>query len=169
MATDHSKILAYIALCDDAEKLKSLLENARERNETTVADAAFRRLISVLPTEEPGTLEHDFWQTIHAFEHILTDEREKTTRLSRTRQKVARVGVEQTLKDWALGTAETDGFKMLIERGLPELTGEAIVLRHSGRFETEPEVVVAARQRLLNAGVNISTLIDRTPPATPSR
>ncbi|WP_292963566.1 hypothetical protein [Nitrobacter sp.] len=76
----------------------------------------------------------------------MSDEREKTTRLARTRQKVARVGEIQTLKDWALSEKSTDGFAMLLERNMPELTGEAIVLRHPQHFA--PEVVAAARNRL---------------------
>jgi hypothetical protein len=86
----------------------------------------------------------------------LTEERGKTTRLARTRQKVARVGVLKTLEDWALKSDETDGFKMLLERKMPEFTGEAIVLRHSGRFS--PQVVIAARQRLETAGVDVAAL-----------
>lgn len=153
---DHSKMLAFVAQCDDVEKLKSLIKNARDRGEAALADGAFRKLISLVPAERPGTVEHDFWQTVHAFEYLLTEEREKTTRLSRTRQKVARVGVVQTLKDWALSDKETDGFRMLLDRGMPELTGEAIVLRHANSFE--PQVLTAARQRLSRAGVDVGTL-----------
>ncbi len=153
---DHSKILAFVAQCEDVEKLNALIKNARDRAESIVADAAFRKLISLVPSEQPGTVEHDFWQTIHAFEYALTEERGKTTRLSRTRQKVDRVGVVQTLRDWALSNKETDGFKMLLDREMPELTGEAIVLRHPGRFD--PQVQAAARQRLAHAGVDVSTL-----------
>lgn len=154
--TDLSKMLAFVANCDDVEKLKSLIKNARGHSEPTLVDAAFRRLISLVPSERPGTVEYDFWQTVHAFEYLLTEEREKTTRLARTRQKVARVGVVQTLRDWALSDKETDGFRMLLDRGMPELTGEAIVLRHPKSFE--PHVLVAARQRLSRAGVDVSTL-----------
>ena len=153
---DHSKMLAYIAQCGDAGSLKSLLKNARDHGESALADAAFRKLISLVPSERPGTVEHDFWQTIHAFEYILTNERKRTTRLGRTRPKVERVGVVQTLTDWALSDKETDGFRMLLDRGMPELTGEAIVLRHPESFE--PKVLDAARQRLLDAGVDVSSL-----------
>jgi len=93
---DHSKILKYIATCDDREKLKLLLRRAREQGAKEVEDAAFRKLISIIPEAQPGTLEHDFWTTIHAFEHALTEERGRTTLLSRTRQKVARVGLWTT-------------------------------------------------------------------------
>jgi hypothetical protein len=109
-----------------------------------------------VPSEQPGTVEHDFWQTIQAFEFILSDERGKTTRLSRTRQKVSRVGVVQTLKDWALDQKQTQGFDMLIERGMPELTGEAVILRHLDKFEAD--VRAAARGRLVRAGVDVNGL-----------
>lgn len=153
---DYSKMLALVAVCDDAGKLKQWITNARKENQKELEDAAFRRLIAILPKELPGTVEHDFWRTVHAFEHVLSEERGKTTRLARTRQKVARVGEIATLKDWALSTKSTDGFDMLIERGMPELAGEAIVLRHSGRFEAA--VVEAARKRLEEAGIDLDKL-----------
>jgi hypothetical protein len=154
--SDHAKILASIAGSTDADQLRRFRENAQRMGVTAVADAAFRRLIEVLPDQAPGSIEHDFWMTIHAFEEVLRDERGKTVRLSRTRQKIGRVGVKQTLIDFATSKAPTDGFNMLIERGLPELTGEALVLKHSESFD--PEVQSAARQRLEDAGVDITKL-----------
>ncbi|MGR9398101.1 hypothetical protein ACU8OL_34815 (plasmid) [Rhizobium leguminosarum] len=154
--SDVAKILGLIENCNDPERLRSWITNAREKGEQQVADAAFRKLVSVLPKEKPGTVEFDFWQTIHAFEHVLSEERGKTTRLARTRQKVARVGEIQTLQDWAMSAKSTDGFTMLLERNMPELTGEAIVLRHARRFSAE--VVAAARRRLEAAGIEIAAL-----------
>lgn len=153
---DYAKIMAMIAACDDPAKLRQWIANAQREKQKDVEDAAFRRLIAILPKEKPGTVEHDFWCTIHAFEHVLTEERGKTTRLARTRQKVARIGEIETLKDWALSAKRTDGFTMLIDRGMPELTGEAIVLRHAECFDGA--VVEAARQRLEEAGVDIEAL-----------
>lgn len=158
---DYANILLRISECDDPEKLRTWIKNARNKQETGIAEAAFRRLISLVPSEQPGTVEHDFWQTVNAFEYTLSEERGKTTRLSRTRQKVSRVGVIETLKDWALSDKKTDGFKMLLERGMPELTGEAIVLRHPGKFDVN--VQRAARERLVEAGVDVSSLPILTP------
>lgn len=160
---DYSKILEFIGRCDDAGQLKALLKNAQQKGASAVTEAAFRKLIAIVPSERPGTVEHDFWQTVHAFEYSLSEERGKTTRLSRTRQKVGRAGVIQTLKDWALSNNETDGFKMLIDRGMPELTGEAIVLRHPEHFT--PDELLAARKRLSDAGVDV----DRLPGGTSER
>ncbi len=149
-------MLAFVSGCDDPGKLKTLIENARKHGALEVEAAAFRKLISLVPAETPGTVEYDFWRIIQAFEFVLSDERGRTTRLGRTRQKVARVGVAQTLRDWALDDGETDGFKMLLDRGMPELTGEAVVLRHADQFE--PDVVSAARGRLERAGVDTAKL-----------
>jgi hypothetical protein len=152
----NSKILDAIAHCHDAEALRTWIKNAQKKEDVQVSDAAFRRLIAILPQERPGSIEHDFWKTIHAFEHILTEERGKTTRLARTRQKVTRVGVLQTLSDWALSKQTTNGFDMLLDRAMPELTGEAIVLRHSSLFAAD--IVAAASRRLEESGVEISKL-----------
>lgn len=148
----HDKITAFIAKCEDPAQLRTMITNAKARGEDEVALAAFRRLLLVSPSEAPGTVEHDMWQTIFAFEHLLKEERGKTTLLARTRQKINRVGVIETLKDWASAKQETEGFRMLLERGLPELTGEAIVLRHPQLF---PRAAVdAARARLVAAAVS---------------
>jgi hypothetical protein len=153
---DNSKMLAFVATCTEPDKLKSLIRNAQERGATDIEDAAFRRLVSILPSEQPGTVAYDLWRTIYAFEHILSQERNRTTLLSRTRQKITRVGETQTLVDWALDQGETKGFTMLLERRMPELTGEAIVLRHADDFE--PHVVNAARARLVAHGVDVAAL-----------
>ena len=147
--SEHSKLLDTISRKTDPDELRLLMARAKEKGIKEVHEAAFRRLVEVLPAAAPGTIEHDFWKSITAFEEILTAERGRTTRLGRTRQKVQRVGVAQTLSDWATGGA-SQGFDMLIDLGLPELTGEAVVLRHSDQFE-QP-VVAAARERLHGAG-----------------
>jgi hypothetical protein len=150
------KLLNFICSCDDPEKLRNMIKNARKNGAQDLEQAAFKRLIAIVPAEKPGTVQHDLWQTIVAFEEILTGERDKTTRLTRTRQKIARVGEIQTLIDWALGDKSAEGYKMLMERGLPELTGEAIVLRHPTSFE--PHVLDAARRRLESDGVDLNKL-----------
>jgi hypothetical protein len=150
------KILAFIERCENPEDLESLIRNATKLGNAVVAEAAFRRRISLVPDQNPGTVEHDFWQTVQAFEYSLTQERGKNTKLSRTRRKVAEVGVVQTLRDWTAGPQEAAGFKSLLGRGMPEFTGEAITLRHPEHFE--PKTLEAARQRLTVAGVDLERL-----------
>jgi tellurite resistance protein len=140
----------------DAEQLKRLMERAQEMGVPEVYKAAFAKRLSLLPGDAPGTVAHDLWKSIYALEQIRSEEAGKTVRLSRTRQKLQRVGVMKLLEDFATHKTSTDGFDMLIERSLPELTGEAIVLRHRQHFSED--VVRAARARLERVGVDISKL-----------
>jgi len=102
---DDSKKIRFVNECSDEKQLSMFITNAKAAGAKELESVAFRKLLSLVPAEKPGTVEHDFWQTICAFEHILSEERGKTTRLSRTRQKVGRVGVVKTRQDWALGAA----------------------------------------------------------------
>ena len=97
--------------------------------------------------DEP--LERDFYDVLNAYEELLTEKNGRTTKASRTRQKLKNKGVEQCLIDWALGPP-TEGFKLLIEKGLAELTAEYLVVKHKGRFPSE--VLEAAKKRLLDFG-----------------
>lgn len=148
------RALKMIANCVDAKSLRQIAANARRQGMSEVARAADLRLYEVLPSEKPGTLEHDVWRSIHALEDTLTNERGTTTRLGRTRPKIARVGELDTIKDLIMRKDPSEGFFMLIERKMPELTFEAVALRHPDRFEIA--VLDAAEQRLRSAGVGQS-------------
>ena len=142
-----ARALRTIEGCADPKSLRQIATNARARGEDTVARAADLRLYAILPSEAPGTLEYDVWQSIHALEGTLTTERAKTTRLGRTRQKIARVGELQTIRDLILGPTPSEGFFMLIEREMSELTFEAVALRHADRFDEAVLEAAAARLR----------------------
>jgi hypothetical protein len=150
------RALEFIRTCGDPNKLRQLATNARREGEESVRRAAQLRLYEVLPSEKQGTLEYDVWQSIFALEGELTEERGKTTRLSRTRQKITRDGEEKTVADLVLGKI-SDGFRMLVARGLPRLTFEAVALRHAERFREE--VLAAARQRLTDNGYDPRSLV----------
>ena len=153
---NNRKIMAFIEQSVDPDRLASLVRNARAQGATVVADAAFRKLVSIVPTAEPGTVERDFWQAVQATEFTLTEERGKATRMSRTRLKAGKQGVLPTLAEWALKGHDSNGLKILVERQMPEFTGEAAALRHSDKFEAD--VVEAARARLAAAGVDVAAL-----------
>src|SRR4051794_31092979 len=113
---DHSAILTFIATCTDEAKLKQQVKNAKRKGATDVNNAALRRLATVLSFGLGDELTQDLWRTIYILEQILTTERGKTQLLHRTRQKLKRSSVKDTLAGWAR-RKETDGFKMLMERG----------------------------------------------------
>jgi len=152
----RQKILAAIARCDSVRELRNYIANARRQGDLEIEQAAIRRLISLVPSEQPGSVEYDFWRTINAFEYALTNERGKTTRLNRTRQKAAKVGVVETLRDWALAKGSGEGFDMLLAMNMAEYTGEAIVLRHPDKFDAA--TIESAKRRLREAGVDVESL-----------
>jgi hypothetical protein len=146
------RALKFIAVCSDAGKLKQMAENAKAHGAADVEQAALLKLYAVMPAAEPGTLEHDVWQSVYALEGALKAERGKTTLLSRTRQKLKRDGELVTVADLVTGKASA-GFQMLLDRRMPELTFEAVALRHPQRFT--PDILAAATKRLADAGVNL--------------
>ena len=144
--------LARIETIDEPERLRNLIANARRQGSSVVQRAAFARLCHVQADASPGTVEHDVWQSIHALEEMLREERGKTIRLSRTRQKIARDGEAKTVADLTLKPDPAQGFKDLIDLGHPELSFEAVVLRHPKDFEDD--VIEAARARFIALGVD---------------
>lgn len=146
---DYARVIAIIETSEDPDQLRQFMENAKRMEAPNVYEAAFRRLVEILPNEAPEPIAQDFWRSIHALEQRLREERGKTVRLTRTRQKLDRVGAMKTLADLALSATPSEGFEMLIQRDMSDLTAEAVILRHEAEFEAE--VVTAARERLETA------------------
>lgn len=152
--TDHSKLIDIISLCTDSAKLRNWISNAERNGAEDVAEAARRRLIeleaslNVDSSNEPLAL--DFWKSIIALEFVLSGERGKTIRLSRTRQKISRVGVQKTLSDLALQPTPSEGYFLLRDRDMLDLSAEAVILRFPNHFEEN--VLQAARARLETNG-----------------
>ena len=151
-----NQALARIANCTDPDSLRTMAKNALRLGEHKVRRAAQLRLYAILPSAKPGTLEHSVWQSIHALEGTLENERGKTTRLARTRQKIDRDGEHKTVTDLVLGKV-SDGFNMLVERGMPKLTFEAVALLHAQEFDDT--TLAAAEKRLIDAGYDLSTVL----------
>ncbi|MBO9518476.1 MAG: hypothetical protein J7493_10440 [Porphyrobacter sp.] len=146
-ASAEQRALNLVDRCIEPAKLKQIAQNARNAGADDVERAALLKLYSVMPAAKLGTLEHDVWQSVYALEGALKQERGKTTLLARTRQKLQRDGELKTVSDLVLGK-ESAGFQMLIDRNMPELTFEAVALRHALRFDGP--ILNAARARLEN-------------------
>lgn len=155
--------LARVAEMDDPDKLRNLMANAGRMGVGAVEEAAFRRLALVQTTvqteegdAEPGSVEHDFWQTIFAHEQLLREERGRAVRLTKTRTKLTKSGAVKALETFAEATAEMGGFATLTGRGWSDMTGEAVILRHPSDFDEATRD--AATARLEAAGVDPATL-----------
>lgn len=137
-----------IARLNKPEALQVLMRNAKERLRSDpdnqeaerVYWQAFSRLCSLEGMHMKDPLEREFYDVLNAYEQLLTEKNGRTTRASHTRQKLANKGVLQCLVDWASGPP-TEGFKLLVERGLEELTAEHLVVKYAERF---PDAVVEA-------------------------
>lgn len=134
----------------DADLLKNILANARRLGEHEYADRVQRRIWAIRAVGETE-LERRFNEFLAAYESFLTEKNERTTRAMRTIKKVQNRGIKQTLTDWALSVAPTPGFKDLIGRGYWRQTAEYLVVSMPDEFP--PSVVVAARKKLVDAGV----------------
>ncbi|WP_152563456.1 hypothetical protein [Palleronia rufa] len=117
--------------------------------------AVFSHLRAVRPEATPGTVEHDVRLAVHAPKEMVTAERGKTARLSRTRKKIGRDGEARAAADLTLRQTALGGFVMPVERGHPELPFEAVVPRQSKTFDAG--VHIAARDR------PVAGTIDPTP------
>jgi hypothetical protein len=136
----------------DVTKLKTVAESrlvmqrARQRNVPDVYDAVFRRMCQLVGSanDDPSEpLVKDFYETLAAYEQLLTEKNGRTQSAHRMCQKIANKGVYKSLIEWTRGKTETDGFKILVDTGLPEYTGEYLVARYAERFPAD--VVSSAR------------------------
>jgi len=152
LTSNERNALAAVARLEDPVRLREMIKNARRHNSAAVEAAAFERLCFVQPEATPGTVGHDVWQAVHASEQMHLEERGKTVRLTRTRQKIARDGEAKTAADLTLKADPSPGFLYLQEKGQLQLAFEAVVLRHPLTFDED--VRSAARARFESIGVD---------------
>jgi hypothetical protein len=135
----------------DKDKLRNWMANARRLGREDVYREAFRQVCRIEGRDIDDPLESDFATVMRALEEGLTEESGRTKRLNRTRQKLGRVGVRQTLADLALKPKPSIGFMKPIEFNMADMSAEALILKYRDDFEAD--VVAAARRRLEEYGV----------------
>ncbi|WP_292532497.1 hypothetical protein [Methylocystis sp.] len=143
----------------DPTELRNLMDNAKRLNRDDIWRDAFRRLCTLEGMDQSDPRHRDYYETLAAYEQLLTEKNGRTTRANRTRQKLKNKGVVQCLEDWATNSAPTEGFDLLTQKGLAELTGEFLVLKNRDRFS--PAAISAAKARLaphLAQGPNVTPI-----------
>ena len=131
-----------------------MIGRAQKRND--VYAAVFHRLCQLVGSEHDDPddpLMRDFYETMAAYEQLLTEKSGRNIIATRTRQKLENKGVHLSLVEWTRGKIETNGFTLLIDAGMPESTGEYLVTRYAARFR--PDVVQLARERLVIQDVRL--------------
>ena len=137
----------------DKGKLRNWMANAKRLGRDDVYQGALRQLRHFEGRNIDDPLEAEFASVMRALEEALTEESGRTKRLNRTRQKLGRVGVRQTLIDLALKPKPSLGFKKLLEFNMADMSAEALILKY--REEFDEDVVAAADRRLREHGVEI--------------
>lgn len=84
------RMLEFVASCGDAKKLRQLAQNADQKGEVELAKAARLKLYSVLPGEQPGTIEYAVWQSIYALEDVLKSVERRFSSRGHARRSVAK-------------------------------------------------------------------------------
>jgi len=135
----------------DTRLLRALADQARKRGDNEVANRALRQICEIEVEPEFIGLEREFRVVVAAIEEVYARMYGRRVRANRTRNKMVNVGYHKVLEDWAVSNKPTVGFRYLIDSGMHDLTGEAVVVRNPGSFSTE--IVASARQRLADAGV----------------
>jgi hypothetical protein len=133
-----------------------VLDRARAQKRNDVYATVFHRMCQLVGSENDDpddSLVRDFYETLAAYEQLLTEKNGRNTIATRTRQKLENKGVHLSLVEWTRGKIETNGFTLLIDAGMPEYTGEYLVTRYATRFP--PDVVQLARERLLTHDVRL--------------
>jgi hypothetical protein len=121
--------------------------------------AAFRHLVQLEggnvsreTDPERRAAENDFYSGLAAYEELLAMKHGRRQRAGYTRRMLNHKTVFQIVEDWVKVEGATEGFKLLIAMGMPELTGEHFAIKWRKFFG--PDVVERARRVLAANGVN---------------
>jgi len=128
------------------EDLRTLMANARRLGRDDVWRDAFRRLCLLEGADQSDPLHRGFYEMLAAYEHLLSERNGRATRATPTRLKARTKGVVHVLEEWVTSKAPTETYELLVAKGMPELTGEHLVLKHPEQFS--PEAVAAAKARV---------------------
>lgn len=132
---------------------RSYIDNARKHGRADLEWEAFRRLCALEAGDRDDPLVLDFWRVVAAVEELLRAKHGRCVKAQRTRTKAKEKGEIACLTDWAMGTHETEGFKMLVDADLADHTGEYLVVKYANQFPSE--AVAAARARLDQHGIQM--------------
>ena len=129
------------------EQCIQLAKNVIERNPALAQEARRRavelRAISFGSTKE---VELELLKALYAYEEVLTEKNKKTTRASRTWQMIKKYGIISTAERAVNRPIEPNGYKVLVQMGMQDLTFESVIVRHPDSFNEE--VVIRAQERL---------------------
>jgi hypothetical protein len=147
---------SFIFKISEPSELRQVMKNAKRQKRDDVYWVAFNQLCKLEGKNQEDPLHSDFYEILAAYEALLTEKNGRTTKATRTRQKLARHNIEKCLEDWAISDTPTQGFLLLVDKGLYKLTAEFLVIKYKDRFSHN--IVEAAHHRLQEAGLDIDLM-----------
>lgn len=123
--------------------------NAEARGRSDIAKAARRKRVALLAEQYSDALssaERDAIEVTLAYEEVLARKNGRKTRANRTWQMIDEYGILAAVARIVTRRKETDGYALLVEMGMEDMTFEQVVLRHPKEFDVD--VIAAARSRL---------------------
>lgn len=127
---------------------ETFADNARDRGAPHLAEEARQRAVQ-LRAESHGAktdVERECLEAVYAYEEVLSVQRGKRQRASRTWPMIQKFGVLPAVERIVLKRTESVGYIALAEIGLKEFAFEAVILRHPEHFS--PEAVARSHARL---------------------
>lgn len=137
-----------VAKLNNPKDCETFAKNARERGAPHLAEEARLRAVQ-LRAEEHGAktdVERECLEAVYAYEEVLSAQKGKRQRASRTWPMIHERGVLPAVERIVMKRTESVGYTALAEMGLKEFAFEAVILRHPGFFS--PEAVARSRERL---------------------
>jgi hypothetical protein len=151
-----------------ADECEQFIINVKSRL-PDLAHAARRRCIE-LRAETHGAesaAEREALAAVFAYEHVLSAQKGKRVRASRTWQMIERKGIIDAVECLVTRPADPVGYTALAEMGMQDLAFESVVQRHPEVFS--PEAVFRSAERLRSWALNQSLDNDCAGTATASR
>ena len=137
-----------VAKLKTPQECETFAKNARERGAPHLAEEARQRAVQ-LRAESHGAkteVERECLEAVYAYEEVLSAQRGKRQRASRTWPMIQEHGILPAVERIVLKRTESVGYTALAEMGLKEFAFEAVILRHPENFS--PEAVAPSRERL---------------------
>ena len=134
------------------ERCEIFAENALAKNRPELALEARQRAIQLraeIGAEKYGAetdVEKECLQVVYAYEQVLSANRGKSIRASRTWQMFKRHGIIDAVEKAVNRKQDPTGYLALVEIGMEEYTFEAVIVKYPKSFT--PDVVDISNRRL---------------------
>ncbi|HLF11299.1 MAG TPA: hypothetical protein VJA26_08790 [Gammaproteobacteria bacterium] len=121
------------------EECESFAKNAAARKRPDLALEARRRAVEMKASQHNAEtpLETEALAAVYAYEALLTQQKGKKTKASRTWALIRRYGIIQAVEREMSRPTEAGDYETLLEMGMADLAFEALVVRHPGSFSAE--------------------------------